>query len=369
MSSWSLTSVAFTIQRAFFFTSGCSLDAFSGLRDVSEDFTLQEAILIVPELRAKMQAAVLTVLNTSDYKKQASGYSHTYFTKDDINFGLLSQYPRRTILCGLFSVSIPEISTLPRIRGSRSLNNRLLTRNSRHCISTRIWMSLRWLSRLPQLQQMVDSLTSAANISRAGDEELDACVMASVALALEDLAKIEDLPESNPERLTEIQGEIAHAMSTQPTAFVALLQGMANMATSTLAQSAQEEPIPPPSSKPLVDVSSSDLVPLVELRREHQTREERMGVRTYKSSGTYKNPKTRDQERGSSTGLNRTMRWTGTTGSDPPAASKTGNAANAELAAGGPAKEAMKRRRTIFGKIKCISRVTEAMVPQVTYEI
>jgi hypothetical protein len=118
-------------------------------------------------------------------------------------------------------------------------------------------------------------------------------------------------------------------MSTQPTAFVALLQGMANMATPTLAQSAQEEFIPPPASKPLVDVSSSDLAPLVELRREHQTCEERMGVRTYKSSGTYKNPKTgvekpltehqiltqkmqaivrRDQERGSSTGLNRTVR-------------------------------------------------------------
>ncbi|KAJ7218623.1 hypothetical protein GGX14DRAFT_560971 [Mycena pura] len=37
--------------------------SFSEIRDVSEDFTLQEAILIVPQLRAKMQAAVRMVLN------------------------------------------------------------------------------------------------------------------------------------------------------------------------------------------------------------------------------------------------------------------------------------------------------------------
>jgi hypothetical protein len=54
------------------------------------------------------------------------------------------------------------------------------------------------------------------------------------------------------------------------------------------------------------------------------------------------------------------MRWTGTAGIAPPAAAKTGNAANAELAAGGRAKDAMKRRRTIFGKVKCIAWVAEA---------
>ncbi|KAJ7310132.1 hypothetical protein DFH08DRAFT_974489 [Mycena albidolilacea] len=159
-------------------------------------------------------------------------------------------------------------------------------------------------------------------------------------------------------------------MSTQPTPFAALLQGIANV-----AQSAEREAIPPPASQPLVDVSSSDLAPLVQLRREHQTQEERMGVQTYKNhkTGVEKSLTDRqilaqkmqgivhrDQERRSSTGLNRTMRWTGTAGIAPPAAAKTGNAANAELAAGGRAKDAMKRRRTIFGKVKCIAWVAEA---------
>ncbi|KAJ7182099.1 hypothetical protein C8R46DRAFT_1027905 [Mycena filopes] len=78
----------------------------------SEDFTLQEAILIVPKLRAKMQAAVLTALKSSDFKKQASGYSHTYFTKDDIDFGLLSQYPTDLELSAAYEIAAEENNCL-----------------------------------------------------------------------------------------------------------------------------------------------------------------------------------------------------------------------------------------------------------------
>jgi hypothetical protein len=84
-----------------------------------------------------------------------------------------------------------------------------------------------------------------------------------------------------------------------------------------------------------------------------------MGVRTYKASGTYTTPKTRitkeltprqhlaqvmgaivkrDYQQGSSTGLNRQVRWkTESTALTPPG--KTGNAANAEVTAAGRAKE------------------------------
>ncbi|KAJ7509290.1 hypothetical protein B0H11DRAFT_2427625 [Mycena galericulata] len=100
------------------------------------------------------------------------------------------------------------------------------------------------------------------------------------------------------------------------------------------------------------------LAPFVTLRREHQTREERMGVRTYRGSNTYINPNTgaikelsdrqrlaqamqaivkRDHQQGSSTGLNRSTRWKTETSALPPA--KTGNAANAEVTAGSRAKE------------------------------
>ncbi|KAJ7922375.1 hypothetical protein B0H13DRAFT_2411179 [Mycena leptocephala] len=291
---------------------------------------------------------------------QSSGYSHTYFTKDDVDFALLAQYPTDLELSVAYEIATEENNCLWSLLGIHPNDivnapdpgitltaqpapdpdfETLYLNEDLDVVETAEPTAAE------QLQQVVDSLKSAVNISRAGDEELDACVMASVALVMEELGRIEDLPASNPERFVEIQKEIAHAMATQPTAFVALL----------------------------------NLAPLVALQREHQTREERIGVRTYKGSGTHKNPKTgvekplterqilaqkmqaivqRDQERGSSTGLNRIARWTNGTGSAP--LPTTGNEANAELVAGGRVKDAMKRRRTIFGKVKCISRVVEA---------
>ncbi|KAJ7040182.1 hypothetical protein C8F04DRAFT_1254358 [Mycena alexandri] len=233
------------------------------------DFTLQEAILIVPKLRAKMQAAVLTSLKATDFKKQASGYSHTYFTKDDINFGLLGQYPTDLELSAAYEVAAEENNCLWSLLGihpvdiSNAFNpgSALIAQPAPDPDFQDLYLdedgAAVECTAAEELQRVVGSLKTASNISRAGDKELDACVMASVALAMEELAKIDDLPESDPERFAEIQKEIVHAMTTQPTAFVALLQGMAASAHS--------------------NSTHSDLAPLVTLRREHQTREEKWG--------------------------------------------------------------------------------------------
>ncbi|KAJ7500733.1 hypothetical protein B0H11DRAFT_2225129 [Mycena galericulata] len=365
---------------------------FSGIRDVSEDFTLQEAILIVPKLRPKLEAAVRTLLKSTDFKKQASGYSHTYFTAEDVDFALLGQMPTDSDFSTAYAIADEENNCLWSLLGihpseiETAPTPGLVAQPCPDPDFEGLYMSedegvteAANATAAEELQRVVDGLKDAANISRAGDEELDACVMASVALSMDELARIENLPDRNPERFAEIQTEIANAMATQPAAFIALLKGIAQSTSSTQSTSVAGEPVLPPSSKPLLDISSNDLTPLVALRREHQTREARMGVRTYKSSGTYTNHKTgvekplterqllsqkmqaivrRDQERGTTAGANRNLRWTGAAG--PGLA--TGNAANAELAAGGRAKEAMKRRRTIFGKAKCISRVAQAGV-------
>ncbi|KAK7013894.1 hypothetical protein R3P38DRAFT_3322441 [Favolaschia claudopus] len=246
------------------------------------DFTLQEAMCIVPTLRTTMQSAT-------------------------------THYPSDSDLSSAYLVAIEENNCLWSLLGIHPNEIEQQSEATQDILATAA----------EQLQAVIDSLKDVPDISRAGDSELDACVMAR------------DLPTSNPERFAEIQKEISEAMNTRPTAFIALLEGIANKA---LAHEAQ----PPPPSKALLDISSSDLSPLVQLRRDHQTREERMGVRTYTGSDTYKNHKTgeekplterqllaqrmhsiirRDQERSSSTGLNRTVRWTGAT-------NKTGNAAN-----------------------------------------
>ncbi|KAJ6493128.1 hypothetical protein C8R45DRAFT_1073149 [Mycena sanguinolenta] len=360
---------------------------FAGMRDITADFTMQQAILIIPKLRAKMQASVRVPKTQSDFKKQASGYCHTYYSSESIDYDLLSRYPTEVELSDVYATAAQENEGLWSLLGIHP---------------TRIESTpIRGLAPAPppdpafehlyleeetpleavaektpaeELQEMIDSLKTTANLSRAADEQLDACVMASVALSMDELARVEDMPESDPERFAEIHKDIAHALATQPAAFVTLLQNMADAAAKNNPPSVIEKPL----LVPLADVSPDDLSPFVAVRRQHQTEEARTGVRTYKTSGTYINPKTgvekpltdrqllarqmqaiirQDQERGSSTGLNRKIRWqeadAGKADGTVAAKSKTGNAANAELAANGRSKEV---RPCSGAPVRCQSR-------------
>ncbi|KAJ7178444.1 hypothetical protein C8R43DRAFT_1117832 [Mycena crocata] len=367
---------------------------FSGMRDITSDFTLQQAILIVPKLRAKMQASVRIPKNQTDFKKQASGYCHTYYSSENIDYEMLSKFPTDVEFSAAYEMAGQENECLwsmlgvhpDRIKNAPTPGlapppppdpafEHLYLQEDADLIPDPTEKTA-----AEELQGLIDSLKSTTNLSRAADQELDACVMASVALSMDELAKIEDLLESNPERFAEIQNEIANALATRPAAFLALLQGMADSALKDTPENAAAISGENPLS--FLDISSDDLSPLVALRRRNQTEESRTGVRTYKSSGTYTNHKTgevkplsdkqilaqwmqaiigQDQERGSSTGLNRAVRWKGDSGNTLATAKpKTGNAANAELAAGGRAKEAINRRRTIFAKCKSVSIVAES---------
>ncbi|KAJ7206473.1 hypothetical protein GGX14DRAFT_396865 [Mycena pura] len=77
-----------------------------------------------------------------------------------------------------------------------------------------------------------------------------------------------------------------------------------------------------------------------------------------------------DEERGTSAGLNRSVRWKKDSAANPPApkepvpnpAPKPGNAANAFAVAGKWAEDAIRRRHTVFKNFKSLSMVVEARV-------
>ncbi|KAJ7834881.1 hypothetical protein B0H14DRAFT_2590625 [Mycena olivaceomarginata] len=317
---------------------------------------MQQAISIVPKLRAKIQALIRVPKNQSDFKKQASGYCHTYYSSENIDYGLLSQYPTDVELSDAYVMAAQENECLwsllgihpARIQGApvRGLAAVPLPYPGFEHLYLQEENDLAPVAdKTPaeELQEMIDSVKTTANFSRAADEQLDACVMALVALSMDELARVEDMPESNPERFAEIQRDIARALATQPAAFITLLQNMADSAVKNTPARLGVSETPPPVL--LVDVSPDNLTPFIAAI---------IG---------------QDQERGSSTGLNRKVRWTeqpeSTGGGNLKAGTviaklKTGNAANAELAASGCSKEAIKRRRTILGGLRCVSMVAEA---------
>ncbi|KAK6992199.1 hypothetical protein R3P38DRAFT_2570976 [Favolaschia claudopus] len=344
--------------------------SFSGLRDIFPDFTLQQAIIGVPKLRAKMEASVRIPKTHSDFKKQASGYCHTYYSGgSEIDFERLNQYPTDAALAAAYQIAGQENECLWSLLGIHPFRIKkapirqspaapLPNPSLHHLYMQEESNSNSEDEKTPaeELQELIDNIQTMGSFPKAVDDQLDACIMASVALSMDELARVENMAENDPARFAEIQSDIAKALATQPAAVFAVLQNIADSATRSAPQIIDAPPV--------LDISSDDLSSLIVLRREHQTEEARKGVRTYKTSDTYVDHRTgaekpltdrqklarqmqsiilQGQERGSSTGLNRKVRWTEQKDKDSTPASesvpKTGNAANAELAASGRSKD------------------------------
>jgi hypothetical protein len=178
---------------------------FAGLRDISKDFTFQEAVLIVPKLRAKMQASVHARPDPAAYKKQASGYCHTYFTSEDIDFALLGQYPTDVELSTAYKIAAEENDCLWSLLGIHPAQIKaapipgLIPQPAPDPAFEHLYLDEEHLTgqhdipeqtAAEEVQQMIDNLHTTVGLSRAEDEQLDACVMASVALSMDQLARM-----------------------------------------------------------------------------------------------------------------------------------------------------------------------------------
>ncbi|KAJ7053113.1 hypothetical protein C8F01DRAFT_1330777 [Mycena amicta] len=369
---------------------------FAAFRGVNPDFTLQEALLMVPKIRTYMQSAVRTAIDPSTYKEAANGYCLTYFSSEDIDQSLQTQMPLDSAYSTAYQIAAEENDCLWSLLGIHP-SVIMTAPDPSHGVAPQPDSSLEHLytdesevaagqesnlSAAEEVQKYINNMKRATGYSREEDLALDNLTLASVALSMEELRRIEEMPDSDPSRLAEIQQEVFTALNARPGALVSLLM------MGHIVDAASKLPVPPvvherpPVSSPCVDVSPDDLAPLVRLRAEHQTREARMGIRTYRPSNTYRNPKTgtvkelterqrlaqsmgaivrREPELGTSHGLNRTVRWVADcTSIAPPLPAKTGNAANAEVTAAGRAKQTNKRRATVFKSLKCSSLVGDA---------
>ncbi|KAJ7219936.1 hypothetical protein GGX14DRAFT_559755 [Mycena pura] len=245
---------------------------FAAMRDISADFTFQEALLLIPKLRVKMQSAVRQTLNPAEYKKVASGYCHTYFTGDGVDYANLSRYPTDIELSAAYQAAAEENDCLWTLLGTHPCQlqqsptaftlphpNPDLRFQYLYVDEADILGAPEVFEPSPaeQLQQYIDSLQSSVGLTRAQDQQLDAYAMAAVALSIDELQRIEDMPDSDPTRYQEIQRDIMTALATQPTAFIAVLQGLADASAHLEARNTQ-------TSRTIVDVSASDLSPFVE---------------------------------------------------------------------------------------------------------
>ncbi|KAJ7197465.1 hypothetical protein GGX14DRAFT_574247 [Mycena pura] len=361
---------------------------FAAFRLHSPDFTFQQALLMIPKIRTYMQSSVRSPIDPATFKESANGYCLTYFAADDVDLSLLCQQPLDVSYSTAYRAADEENTCLWTLLGVHPAALRAAPSPTsitpspqpdsdlQHLYMTEDDFANRAvdpLTAMEEIQLHINEAKKATGLSRDEDIKYDNLLFASVALSLEELRQIEDMPEEDhdPARCEEVRCEVSAALSATPGALVSLRM------THAAKDLPKDAPAQPPVSGPCVDVTSSDLGPLVRLRNEHQTREARMGVRNYTIAGTYKNRKTGivkeltlpqriaqrlgglqrlDTEQGLSSGNVRNQRWKKDTSSvaAPP---KTGNAANAEVTAAGRAKEIIKRRSAAFKHLKCAALI------------
>nr|GAT49565.1 predicted protein [Mycena chlorophos] len=363
---------------------------FTALRVANPDATYQEALIFAPKMRAYMQSAVRAPIDPSTYRETANGYCLTYFSAEDVDQSFLAQMPLDAAYSAAYQIAAEENDCLwsllgvhPSVIAAAPNPTVVISPPQPDPAFAHLYMEHAELdvaqdsdmTAAEELQQRINDVKLTTGLSRQEDLALDNMTLASVALAMEELRQIEEMPDSDPSRLAEIQQDVLTALQAHPGALVSLLM---------LQQHSAGQELPcvehPPVSKPCIDVTPDDLAPLVQLRAEHETREAKMGTRTYKFKGTYRNAKTgevkelsakqrlaqsmnaiirRESERGASMGLNRSVRWK-TDSAAVPVPAKSGNAANAEAAAATRSKQSTKRRTTVFKPLKCFSLVSDA---------
>ncbi|THU78308.1 hypothetical protein K435DRAFT_700336 [Dendrothele bispora CBS 962.96] len=344
---------------------------FAELRKAFPDFTMQQALLTVPRLVKLSRASYQSrhsgaMFSKPSYKDTAHGYQHTCLNDADasIKLDVLRQFPNDTEISGAYQTAAEENEVLWGLLGVPILD-RLLDSDlpsvvpeegdqdddneedvdpedeeSDDCVRK-------------QLEDVIQRIEETSNIRQAEEEQLTAYELASIAISLQELANIEQLPDGDEETAQIIRNKVADAISQHPRAVTLLLQ---NAASATLNSSAQ--PLQEICTHYVTDVTSADLSSLVSIRHKHQTVQAATGVRHLGKSAdndsALKPPSERQQlareitsllhraeSRGPSTGLNRKNRWVlggkeekvSTTSQLATTGIKTGNAANAEAAA------------------------------------
>ncbi len=396
---------------------------FSDMRKLVPDFSVQHAILSVPKLHVMALSSSCARFKKANYKATANGYQHTYLDDTGVDYEQLMMFPSDADFVEAYQLAAEENDTLWTLLGIHP--DAIKAAPMPAPVSLKVDESEglpfddsieddaneQEMSTREELQAAIDSIEKTYNLTCEEDEELDACTHAAIALSLQELASMyvpiyleytllilvsfsDALPDKDEERTKELRDEVNRMFSLRPGAVMSVIKKMATDAD------ANEEPAGVDSGS-LFDVTSADFEPLSSIYRKHQTEQARKGIRTYKPSTSMKPSKNRkDQEagprevtdrerlmhkissikvraseRGSSTGLNRTVRWKEQ--SDTPA---NGNSANAVLAAKGRASDmsyilsfystseisdiiqVMKRRRTAFKDLKCSSCAPEASI-------
>ncbi|KAF8197121.1 hypothetical protein BJ912DRAFT_923213 [Pholiota molesta] len=384
--------------------------SFGFFRELVPDFTMLDVLRLVPKIGVRLMAACKRKMHNLNLRKTAAGYSHTYSDADTANLRFLATFPTDEEITDAAKMAFDDATMLWELLGYYPLGVAQITPDSMIQAPVEEDEMLEGEAEevnVSDRQELQDALDTAAKVRAEGlpsdktDNLLDKCVFAAASFNLTDFEEIEKLPENDPETLEQMKSMLANmlaAISAQGSAGSAAVQEL-------LASSIAQQPRPqreetsstidttqmPPALSTTLDVGpGTDLSHLVRLRYQNQSKELAKSVRTaWKNTPVEKSehldadippkpPSERqllarkiheilrlEEERGSSSGLNRQVRWKTAAGSASNvnySSAGTGNTANAQMAARASTAAIIKRRRKEFSKITLCAELATAKV-------
>ncbi|THH16648.1 hypothetical protein EUX98_g9269 [Antrodiella citrinella] len=374
----------------WFHSSESCEHTFAEWRKLIKDFTMLAAFQMTVKSSVKMrQAAALA--EAGDPKARAQGYNHTYLDNRGVDLASLSTYPDDSQLQAVLDEATDEADSLITLLGLipahlREPTDRFAPPVSLPGISS--WFHESELDTRPsdaynledhldgsdsddvagQLHNMLHSgVLEASGRTNKQDDRAMGLASATASLALEDMITVDNW-DINPE---EEEAALAQERDTVQNAMSSLRLAPLNTADEL------EKPVGFGSAS----LTQYDFSHLVELRRQHQTRQAAQGVRT-QTTATMPNPEAsirrkllkgfneivkEQQPNAIGTGLERRTRWTTHAENadvSQPESHVSGNVANASAVAKTAARQAITRRKTLFTKagVPELNAIVEARI-------
>lgn len=184
---------------------------FGLLRTMVSDFTMLDVLQLIPKIRVRLHAACRNKIADSDFKRTASGYSHTYYDTDAPSLAPLLDFPSDSDIHSACAAAHEEACALWKMLGGyradavpQNANSSPLTRPSAP-INTDQGKSdaigndqdkgedddgmddttFRKTDRT-ELQQALQSMDNAHSLTTEQENTLDECTYAAASLAVAD---------------------------------------------------------------------------------------------------------------------------------------------------------------------------------------
>ncbi|KAF4603080.1 hypothetical protein EYR38_003485 [Pleurotus pulmonarius] len=362
---------------------------FGLLRQNVPDFTVLDALRIIPKVEVQLSAACKRSASVDNLHQSAAGYSHTYFDSDSsrIDIKRLATFPDDEEIAHAAKIAHEEARNLWEILGY-------------YCPDEAEGSSVRGPQDIPNLESDEDNdiedldqpsdrqlLEDAFRVvcdsyakqfpSSHTDKMLDECGFTAAALDLNELGNLDSLPEEDPGaveairlNLSDVLSKIAAYSNTEALSDSLLhaTQAAPSAASSSSVTSAADDL----NSQTVTayNAPTLDLNALLLIRERTESAESKRSCRVPSASrcepeASTASPslserrlladkihsiiKAEQVDKGTSTGLNRQTRWESSSGT-----ATLGNAANAQAAARSSARNAVKARQTAFAALQHI---------------